>query len=240
LDPAATIRIRHVHGNLTVRGWARPDLEATGKGVEIERAAGSVTVSGEGDLQVMAPRTARIKIADVAGQLEVQDAEGEVEVAGVADGIAVRNVAGQVSIRRGGDPESEGTGAGTAATDAPRTETDATHIDGIAEEPARAVLRAQVRLRQAERKVRDANRKLQQAFLVADASRQHGVPGLHSRPSGAGGASESATDDERLAILKMLHAGKITAEEAELLISALEGRAPEMPWHPPKSPREGS
>jgi hypothetical protein len=43
---------------------------------------------------------------------------------------------------------------------------------------------------------------------------QKGVP-IPPRPS--------ATDEERLAILKMLQDKKITAEEAEKLLSSLEG-----------------
>lgn len=80
----------------------------------------------------------------------------------------------------------------------------------------------------AERKVREAEKKMRHIDLRV---KHHGsIPPVPPRPPSfrRGNVSESnvgsaASDEERMAILKMLQDKKITSEEADKLLSALEG-----------------
>lgn len=81
------------------------------------------------------------------------------------------------------------------------------------------------------RRVQEATRRAEKKALAAarQAERRVGRVGLHwssdwpGRPSAPHPPQEMASDEERLAILKMLAEKKITAEEAEKLLAALEG-----------------
>lgn len=87
--------------------------------------------------------------------------------------------------------------------------------DRIGERVRRAVRRAQRKTEQAERKAMKAQSKLGKfdipnfAWSTGDADRVSG--------------QQEATDEERLAILKMVEDGKISVDEAENLFKALEG-----------------
>ncbi len=84
--------------------------------------------------------------------------------------------------------------------------------------------------RQAERAVRRAERVARKSrkrgfrFVIGDQAVEFGGPRPARPPRPPAPPTDPVTDDERLMILKMVEAGKITVEEAEKLLAALEGR----------------
>jgi hypothetical protein len=92
---------------------------------------------------------------------------------------------------------------------------DSFDADRIGERVRRAVRRAQRKTEQTERKAMKAQAKLG----------KFNIPNIAWTGSGfdAGEGAREATDEERLAILKMVEEGKISVEEAENLFTALEG-----------------
>jgi hypothetical protein len=99
----------------------------------------------------------------------------------------------------------------------------------------KANLRAQERMRRAqeklERKLQAAQRKSEMKMKTAE--RHERTPRRHSwgiqwstppSPTNAAPADEVTTDEERLLILRMLEEKKITLQEAEELLAALEGK----------------
>jgi vacuolar-type H+-ATPase subunit H len=85
-----------------------------------------------------------------------------------------------------------------------------------------AAQRAQEKLERKLRKARqDARRK---ARAAARRSREKGQNWLYQRPTKTPGPEgEKVSEEERLLILQMLESGKITVEQADQLLAALEG-----------------
>jgi hypothetical protein len=116
------------------------------------------------------------------------------------------------------------------------------------EASARATAQAQERMQRAQeriqRKMEAVQRKAEQKARAAERAAQRGAqrekrswsfswpaapghpghPGHPARPTAPEAAGEPVSDDERLLILRMLEQKKITAEEAEQLLAALEGK----------------
>ena len=97
----------------------------------------------------------------------------------------------------------------------------------------RAHTRAQEKIRRAQAKMerkleatrRRAERKARAAERAARDRRRRAEP-VEWTPSPPKKVSEPVSDEERLMILQLLEQGKITTEEAEQLLSALEGKSP--------------
>ncbi len=83
--------------------------------------------------------------------------------------------------------------------------------------------RAEEQRRRIEKKMMKAEQKLHRlrVGMAGTHWRWGGMPGTEA----TGEAAPAVSDDERMTILKMLQEKKITAEEAERLLSALEGKA---------------
>lgn len=112
------------------------------------------------------------------------------------------------------------------------TEDQARRIEERAREASeRATERAQERVRRAqermEQKLAAAQRKMEYKAQAHERASRHGRHtwsfGLQTPPTPPAPASEPVSEDERLMILRMLEQKKITMEEAEELLSALEG-----------------
>ena len=100
-------------------------------------------------------------------------------------------------------------------------------------------------MRRADRKVREAEQKMRQAHSAHLQSRMQNIEQLRMHHAGqsafrraihlhanfnfglnasdAENANQPVSDEERMAILKMLQEKKITSEEADKLLAALEG-----------------
>lgn len=96
----------------------------------------------------------------------------------------------------------------------------AEHIRRRAEREAeRAFRKSERAMRQAERKMEHGKRK--RGFTLTFGG---GIPRPPHPPAPPPPPAEPVTDEERLVILGMVEAGKISVEEAEKLLAALEGR----------------
>jgi len=114
------------------------------------------------------------------------------------------------------------------------TEDQARRIEERAREASeRATSRAQERVKRAqeklEQKLAAAQRKIEYKTQARERATRHSKHGFSinfpTQPVAPEPPSDPVSEDERLMILRMLEQNKITMEEAEVLLSALEGKA---------------
>ena len=232
------IEIKNVGGDLIVEGWDRSDLEArSDDSPRIEQDGDEVTLSCGSDLNVSVPRGASLTISYVGGDLKVENLDGAVELSFVGGDVALQNISGEVSLEGviGGETQTENVRKITIGARADKVGAD------ISVKVQRKVGEA---MRRADRKIREAEQKMRQAHSIHLESRMQNIDQLRmhhagqpipprdpsSRPfnfglntSEAEEASQPVSDEERMAILKMLQEKKITSEEADKLLAALEG-----------------
>lgn len=215
LGPDAKIVIEHVGGDLMVEGWDRSDIETRGDDVQyIEPDGGAVSISSAGDLNLSMPRGAALTLTFVGGDAFLGNLTGGVSIEGMIGGdIKMENVS---AIRMNA---SRGDADGSLSAQIRRKVESAT--------------------RRAEKKIQDAGKKIHRAEFISIEHKTHrGIPPIPPMPprepkargwdfgfdtSGASASSQPVSDEERLTILKMLQEKKITSEEAEKLLAALEG-----------------
>jgi hypothetical protein len=117
--------------------------------------------------------------------------------------------------------------AGLSATEADRIAERVRESGERAAERAarRAERKAAKAARRAEKAARRAERKKHRKKMFVAGHHRHGPEGgaFHWSPAGRVPEREPVSDEERLAVLRMLEEGKITAEEAERLLRALGG-----------------
>ena len=232
------IEITNVGGDLTVEGWERTDLEArSDDSPRSEQDGDEVTLSCRGDLSVSVPRGASLTISYVGGDLKVEDLDGNVELSFVGGDVALRNITGEVSLEGviGGETQTENVRKITMGAQKGKVGADIS---------ARVQRKVDGAIRRADRKVREAERKIRQAHSAHLESRMQNIEQLKMHHAGqfipprdpssrrfnfglnapeAEEANQPVSDEERMAILKMLQEKKITSEEADKLLSALEG-----------------
>ena len=232
------IEITNVGGDLSIEGWDRADLEAhSDNSPRIEQDGDEITLSCRGDLNVSVPRGASLTISYVGGDLKVENLDGNLELSFVGGDVVLRNVTGEVSLEGviGGETQTENVRKITMSARSGKVGVD------ISAKVQRKVDEA---MRRADRKVREAERKMRQAHSAHLESRMQNIEQLKKRyagqpipPSGpssrpfnfglntseAEDASQPVSDEERMTILKMLQEKKITSEEADKLLAALEG-----------------
>ena len=196
-------------------------------------------------MNISVPRDATLTISYVGGDVKVENLNGEIEITFVGGDAILRNLTGHVTVGSsiGGELQMENVskismnaGRGMPASD-------------ISEKIQRKVEAA---TRRADKKIRDAEHKMRRAeFIAVERKFRHGIPPIPPLPpippipsipplppmgrgasrrrvvnmnfSGAPEASQSVSDEERMTILKMLQEKKITSEEADKLLAALEG-----------------
>ena len=232
------IEITSVGGDLTVHGWDRTDLEArSDDSPRIEQDGDEVTLSCGSDLNVSMPRGVSLIISYVGGDLKAENLDGNVEVSFVGSEVVLRNMTGEVSL--------EGVIGGETQTENVRKIMMSAQRGKVgANVSAKVQRKVDEAMRRADRKIREAERKMQQAHSANLESRMQNIEQLRmhhagqsvpprdpsSRPfnfglntSEAEDPNQPVSDEERMAILKMLQEKKITSEEADKLLSALEG-----------------
>jgi hypothetical protein len=232
------IEITNVGGDLTVEGWERADLEArSDDSPRIEQDGDEVTLSCGSDLKVSVPRAASLTIRYVGGDLKMENSDGNVEVSFVGGDVMLQNITGEVSL--------EGVIGGETKTENVRKITMGARVGHVgANVSAKVQRKVDEAMRRADRKIREAEQKMRQAHSAHLETRMQNIEQLRmhhseqlvppSEPSSrrfnfglntsqAEEANQPVSDEERMAILKMLQEKKITSEEADKLLSALEG-----------------
>lgn len=216
LKPDGVVQVEQVGGDLKVQGAHSGDLQAEGEHVRVERRSNIVTMSSSGDLVLTVPRTASVSTGTIGGDALFQDLTGSLEIEIVGGDLVLRNLTGSVRLSGpvGGATQVENvsnlsmgsTGRGPAGDPSQRFRAK---VDA-------AMRRAESRLRRAE--ARAAVHTGHVAFRWGGAAEPS--PAAPAAPAG-----EPVGEEERLAILRMLQEKKITSEQADQLLAALEGKA---------------
>ena len=106
--------------------------------------------------------------------------------------------------------------------------------------------RVKATIRRAEHKVEAAQRRIERRAAAAQRKAERKTPKSHRHQqhkhtgkivgiSKIIDASDPVGDDERLMVLEMVQANKISVEEAEILLTSMEGNSPDIEF-PPKMP----
>lgn len=192
---------------------------------------------GDGDAKISLSAGGSVALDTHAPDWEMEDFDIEIgpEVEGMADAIS-QQISQQVDsqVRMMEDQlNAQLSGLSMRLSAAKLTEEQARRIEERAREASeRAASRAQEKMRRAqekmEQKMASMQRKMEMRNRERDRISRHerhhwsfNIPTPPVPPSGPG---EQVSEDERLMILRMLQEKKITMEEADQLLSALEGK----------------
>ncbi len=212
------IELKRVGADLSVTGADRFDLEASGDDLQqIKQEQGSLQLSCSGDLKLSVPRAASLSVVFAGGDVLIADLDGQVDTSFIGGDAKFENLSGQVTIS-GVMGDLKLVNVTKVSVEPGRPAVNFDLPDQIRRKVELTAQRAQ---RQADRAVRRADQKVRQAERHARRWNVNWSAGTNS----ATPAPEPVSDDERLSILKMLQDKKITAEEAEKLLAALEGGA---------------
>jgi len=214
------IEITNVGGDLIVEGWERADLEArSDDSPRIEQDGDEITISCGSDLKVSVPRDVSLTISYVGGDVALQNITGEVSLEGVI----------------GGETKTENVRKITMGV-------QVSHVG--ANVSAKVQRKVDEAMHRADRKIREAEQKMCQAHSAHLESRMQNIEQLRMHhvkqpipPIGSSSrefnfglntsdtenANQPVSDEERMTILKMLQEKKITSEQADKLLAALEG-----------------
>lgn len=207
-----TLTVLQVGGDVSVQGWDREEVQAGGDVLRVEREEGSIVVGTGGDLSLSVPRNMAITLGHVGGDVSVQDLAGAVELGLVGGDASLRNLSGPVQLTGmvGGQMHMENVTNVSMGGEGREPGFD------VGERVRRTIEQA---TRRAERKLRRAQAKMEVRF---DGGRwkYNSGPAVPSEAAG-----EPVSEEERMTILRMLQEKKITSEEAEQLLAALEGNA---------------
>ncbi len=226
VTPTPTVEIKRVGGNLRIEGWDRQELEATGEVLDLSRESEGVAVSAAGETAIKLPRRAELRVGFVGGKLEVRGIQGTIEIGFVGGDLELHDLNGQITLRGfvGGGTRLENVAHFDGVTRGPTpfgSEEAATwgNFDKILE-------KAEEKRRHVEKKVRQAEKKLERMRVGIERDGRRWKWGVPTRPGQeAAEGANAASDGERMTILRMLQEKKITAAEAEQLLTALEGQA---------------
>jgi hypothetical protein len=213
------LQIEHVHGDAVLRTVFDPGATWSINRIEGEAVA---RLAGSGDVTFVLPASA--KVHGLAGQSIRHEAERTLVALG--NGAASVYLAAErgLVIKGGESMDDEFTMAFDEDFDQ-RWESITTRIEEqlehkLADLPERIRHRVEHKLNAARRHVESAQRRAEEA--VRRAERQ--LEGFDINISAGGMArTEPVSEQERLAVLQMLEEGKITVEQAEQLLAALEG-----------------
>jgi hypothetical protein len=219
-----TLEIEHVGGDVVIEGWEQTDLQAQGDTIHIEQIDGSFIISCGGDLKLSMPRATKVTVTFVGGDLTADSLDGPLEVSFVGGDATLRNSNGQVSIGGmvGGDTKFENVSRISMNANKNGAGSDiSAYVRRKVEQSAR---RAGQKAHRAESKIKIAEHKLHRhaqirANIDMGRWKWNVAPGTFTPDA----RSEPVSDEERMTILKMLQDNKITSEQAEQLLAALEG-----------------
>ena len=249
LESNQGIILDRIGGDVRLEGWDRQELQARGDVIQVERRADVVVISCAGDLALSLPAHARLTINSIGGDLRLQGVDGAVDVGLVGGDAVLSNLPGPVQLRDriGGvlrldnvsnlSMDSQGAGERFHSADVARRKVEraARHADASLRSAQVRIQRTSDghmddRIERANRQVARATRQAQAALRRAQVSVQEMSSGGSQPESGGHGDSASAStegvsEEERMVILRMLQDHKITSEQAEKLLAALEGNS---------------
>ncbi len=192
---------------------------------------------GDGDAKISLSADGSVALDTHAPDWEMEDFDIEVgpEVEGMADAIS-QQISQQVDsqVRMMEDQlNAQLSGLSMRLSAARLTEEQARRIEERAREASeRAASRAQEKMRRAQEKMEQKMASMQRKMDMRNRERErisrhehrHWGFNIPTPPVPPTGPGEQVSEDERLMILRMLQEKKITMEEAEQLLSALEGK----------------
>jgi len=221
-DP--TLEIEHAGGDVIMEGWDKMELQAQGDNIHIEQADSSLNISCDGDLKLSMPRDIELTVSFVGGDLRAENLDGSLDVSFVGGDAILRNLKGQVTLNGmvGGDTKLEN--VTRVSVDAHQHGVHPDLSDQIRRKVEQATRRAEEKMRHAESKIKRAEHERHRHVRIKtniDAGRWKWNVTPGSFPPV--GMNEPVSDEERMTILKMLQEKKITSEQADQLLSALEG-----------------
>ncbi len=207
-----TLESKQVGGDLMLQGWDRSEVEARGDFVHVQKDGNLVAVRCTGDLTLSVPKGMSVSLKNTGGSVTVQDLSGNVELGLIGGDATLRNLTGSVRLSGmiGGETHMENVANVSMSYSAKGLGVE--FGDRIRQKVQKATERA-------ERKIRRAQARVYQP---------DGIGWQYNSGSDASSApqpGEPVSEEERLTILRMLQEKKITAEQAEKLLSALEGDA---------------
>jgi len=217
------VRIERVGGSLKVEGWEKQELEATGDFVDVVHGAAGLQISCAGDLELKVPREAALRIEFIGHDLEMQDLSGPIDISFVGADLRLRSLTGQVTFHGfvGGNTTLENVSRVASASGGPGP--FGVGGEAVWQKIGKAMGRSDEQRRKIEKKIWKAERKLNRVRVGIDREGARWTWGVGSRPGPGTEAHAGASDEERATILRMLQEKKITAEEADRLLGALEG-----------------
>ena len=207
-----SVEIRQVGGDLTLQGWDRNELQARGDQLRSERQEASIAVACSGDLDGSVARGVKLSISTVGGDVRLENLAGSIELGVIGGDVELRNLSGAIRVTGplGGDIQMENVANISMGHSGKGAEFDIG--ERIRRTVQQATRRAETRLRRAEVKLRQYD---------GGSWKYNSGPDFTS-PAQPG---EPVSEEERMTILRMLQEKKITSEQAEKLLSALEGNA---------------
>lgn len=192
---------------------------------------------GEGDAKLTLSADGNVILDTHAPNWEMEDFDIDVgeEVEGMADTISQQiNQQVDSQMRMIEDQlNSQLSSLSMRLSAAKLTEEQARRIEERARETSqRAAMRAQERMRRAQEKIDQKMAAMQRKMEMRNREMEHATRRAHhawsfnipTPPAPPAPPGEPVSEDERMLILQMLQEKKITLEEAESLLSALEGK----------------
>ena len=219
-DPV--LMIESVGGDLVIEGWDQTELQTHGENIHTEKTGESLKISCSGDLNLSVPRSARLTIMSVGGDLTAVNLDGPLDISFIGGDVSLTNLSGNVSMLGSVGGHTKLENVSRVSMDAKKDRKGAEISSHVRRNIEQAARRAEQKIHHAERKI--AEHKLRhhaqvKANIDLGRWKWNAVPGTFP----PGGIKESVSDEERMSILKMLQEKKITSDQAEKLLSALEG-----------------
>jgi hypothetical protein len=224
------IELAHVGGDLEVRSWDRPEVQLDGEDIhDLEQDGKSIRISCGSDLHLSVPRGARLGISFVGGDLDLQDVDGQIEIEFVGGDASLQNLKGEVSIEGVlGDLQMEN--VARVKVEPGKRGPGPDFSMGMSRKVEQATRRAQRKVEQAARQTQRKAEQTRQRVERELRGKLHGIPNGRNLnlnfdlgDFARGPRPEPVSDEERMTILRMLQEKKISSEEADKLLAALEG-----------------
>jgi hypothetical protein len=207
-----------------MEGWGRTELEVVGDDIHIEQVNDTVNISCDSDIKLSMPRGARLTVGFVGGDLKAENLDGPVELSFVGGDAILRNLKGEVKLSGTVGGETKFENVSRVSMDSNQHGPGHDISNQIQRKIEQATRRAEQRMRRADGKIKIAEHKINRHAHVnpnIDVGRWkwNVTPGSFSSVA----QNEPVSDEERMTILKMLQDKKITSEQADKLLAALEG-----------------
>ncbi len=224
VSPEDSVDVSKVGGDLRVHGSDQSELQARGDGLRVEKQENSIMIACGSDLELSVPRGARLSVRRVGGDVSVEDIAGAVELGLIGGDATLRNLSGGVKLvgRLGGEMQMDNVSNVSMGSSnwGPDFDFSDRFRERIREKVERATHRAEERIHKAEEKANQHARFRSHFTATGRWGSDDSTNTARTAP-----APEPVSEEERTVILRMLQDKKITSEQAEKLLAALEGKA---------------